>query len=134
MKNKRFDFAQEYRELDVTLKTPEELEQWLNKETKYYLQCNAGFYGNNVIFLVEKNGKEKYCYVDYHKGKYPPSYTPEEYKDLDMNKIWREPAVVRWDWEWTTISKEEFPLHVKEAIWVLPPQTPVIPWLWNPPE
>lgn len=133
MEEKRFPWSYEEKKVDISINTPEELERWLNQETKYYLQCNAGFYANCVVLVTEKAGKEQLYYVDFYKGKFPPYYTAEELSQLDMSKLAKEPAKIKWDWEWTTVSPDDFPLQVKECIYPQAPQTPVIPWLWNAP-
>ena len=130
MKQKRFPWSPEEKVVNTEFSSPEKLEQWLNQETKYYLRCNAGFDGNCVILVTEKAGKEKCYYVDFFKGKFPPWYTPEELAALDMDKLARGPAKIKWDWEWTTISPKDFPVYVKECIYMLEPQTPAIPWLF----
>jgi len=129
---KRYPWSYEERRVDVNLKTPDELEDWLNGETKYYRRANSGFYCNCVILVVKEKGKEFQCYVDFYKGRFPAWYTPEEMAVLDIDKLATERAKIKWDWEWTTVTKEDFPLHVKEVIYMIGPQTPVFPWLFAP--
>jgi hypothetical protein len=133
---KRYQWSHEEWAVDVDLKTADEFEEWLNKETKYYIRANAGFYGQCVIVCIESKGDEFLCYVDYYKGKFPPWYTAEELAVLDIDELRMEPAKVKWDetWEWTTLRKDDFPLRLKEVIFLYPPQEPAIPWLFLSPE
>lgn len=133
---KRFNWSHEEWEVSENPKTSDEFEEWLNKETKYFIRANAGFYGQCVIVCIESKGDEFLCYVDYYKGKYPPWYSAEELAVLDIDELRKEPAKVKWDveWEWTTLRKEDFPLKLKEVIFLYPPQEPTIPWLFLSPE
>jgi len=132
---KRYKWSHEERAVNLSFKTAEEFEDWLNKETKYYLRANCGFYGQCVIVVIESKGDEFQCYVDYYKGKFPAWYTAEELAALDIDELRKEPARIKWeDWEWTTLRKTDFPLRLKEVIFIYPPQTPVIPWLFLSPE
>ena len=132
---KRYKWSHEERAVNLSFKTAEEFEDWLNKETKYYLRANCGFYGQCVIVVIESKGDEFQCYVDYYKGKFPAWYSAEELAVLDIDKLGKEPARIKWDdWEWTTLRKTDFPLRLKEVIFIYPPQTPVIPWLFLSPE
>lgn len=133
MEEKRFPWSYDEKKVDKRFSTPEELEQWLNREIKYYQLAIAGFYGNCVMLVTEKAGAEQLYYVDFYKGKFPPYYTAEELANLDMEKLYKEPAKIRWDWEWTTLSKADFPIQVKQCVYVLDPQEPAIPWLWPGP-
>jgi len=132
---KRFAWSHEEWAVHVDLKTADELEEWLNKETKYYIRANCGFYGQCVIVCIESKGDEFLCYVDSYKGKFPPWYTAEELASLDIDELRKEPSRVKWDdWEWTTLRREDFPLRLKEVIFLYPPQEPVMPWLFLSPE
>lgn len=132
---KRFAWSHEEWVVDLDLKTSDEFEEWLNAETKYYIRANSGFYGQCVIVCIESNDDEFLCYVDYYKGKFPPWYTAEELSELDIDKLRLEPAKIKWDdWEWTTLRKDDFPLRLKEVIFLYPPQEPTIPWLFLSPE
>ena len=132
---KRFKWSHEEWAVDVNLKTADEFEEWLNKETKYFIRANAGFYGQCVIVCIESHDDEFLCYVDYYKGNYPPWYTAEELAVLDIDELRKQPAKIKWDnWEWTTLKKDDFPLRMKEVVFLYPPQEPVIPWLFLPPE
>ena len=131
----RFSWSHEEWALSQDLKTSDEFEAWLNKETKYFIRANAGFYGQCVIVCIESKGDEFLCYADYYKGHYPPWYTAEELSVLDIDELRKEPAKVKWDdWEWTTLKKDDFPLRLKEVIFLYPPQEPVMPWLFLSPE
>ncbi|EWS54793.1 MULTISPECIES: hypothetical protein [unclassified Methylibium] len=133
--DKRFSWSHEEWKLSVDFKTSDEFEDWLNKETKYFIRANAGFYAQCVIVCVESKGDEFLCYVDYYKGKYPPWYSAEELAVLDIDELRKEPAKVKWeDWEWTTLKQDDFPLRLKEVIFLYPPQEPVMPWLFLSPE
>lgn len=127
---KRFDWS--YQELDVneTFSSPDQLEEWLNRNTQYYLKCQSGFYGNTVALIVEEAGEQRLRYVDYYKGSFPPWYTPEEKEKLDMEELARQPARIKWDWDWTTITAQDFPLRVKECIFMFEPQNPLLPFLF----
>ena len=46
---KRYDWSHEEWAVNVNLKTADDFEEWLNRETKYYIRANAGFYGQCVI-------------------------------------------------------------------------------------
>ena len=132
---KRYQWSYEEWVVDLDLKTSDEFEDWLNAETKYYIRANAGFYGQCVIVCIESKDDEFLAYVDYYKGKFPPWYTAEELAELDIDKLRLEPAQVKWeDWEWTTLRKDDFPLRLKEVIFMYPPQEPTIPWLFLSPE
>ena len=132
---KRFAWSHEEWAVNVHLETADDFEEWLNKETKYYIRANAGFYGQCVIVCIESMGDEFLCYVDYYKGKFPPWYTAQELSDLDIDELRKEPAAVKWDsWEWTTLQRDDFPLRLKEVIFMYPPQEPTIPWLFLSPE
>ena len=132
---KRYTWSHEEWGVDLNLKTPEELEDWLNRETKYYLRAHGGFYANCVILVVKTKGDEFQCYVDFYKGKFPSWYTAEEMAVLDLDKLGKERAHIKWeDWEWTTLKKEDFPVHVTEVIYLYPPQKPLIPWLFLAPD
>ena len=132
---KRFSWSHEEWALSLNLKTADEFEAWLNKETKYFIRANAGFYGQCAIVCIESKGDEFLCYVDYYKGHYPPWYTAEELAVLDIDELRKEPAKIKWDdWEWTTLKKDDFPLRLKEVIFLYPPQEPVMPWLFLSPE
>ena len=132
---KRFKWAHEQWAVNLNFKTADEFEEWLNKETKYYIRANAGFYGQCVIVCIESKGDEFLCYVDYYKGHFPPWYTAEELAVLDIDELRLEPAKIKWDdWEWTTLRKDDFPLRLKEVIFLYPPQQPTIPWLFLSPE
>jgi len=128
---KRFAWSHEEWAVRVDLKTADEFEEWLNKETKYYIRANCGFYGQCVIVCIESKGDEFLCYVDSYKGKFPPWYTAGELAALDIDELRKEPAKIKWDedWEWTTLRKGDFPLRLKEVIFLYPPQEPVMPWL-----
>jgi hypothetical protein len=132
---KRFAWSYEEWVVDLDLKTSDEFEDWLNAETKYYIRANAGFYGQCVIVCIESKDDEFLAYVDYYKGKFPPWYTAEELAVLDIDKLRLEPATIKWDdWEWTTLRRDDFPLRLKEVIFLYPPQEPTIPWLFLSPE
>lgn len=133
---KRYEWSHEEWAVSKDFNTSDEFEAWLNKETKYYIRANAGFYGQCVIVGIESKDDEFLCYVDYYKGKYPPWYDAEELAVLDIDELRKEPAKVKWDadWEWTTLRKDDFPLHLKEIIFMYPPQEPTIPWLFLSPE
>ncbi len=132
---KRFTWSHEEWSVDLSFASAEEFEAWLNKETKYYIRANAGFYGQCVIVCIESRDDEYLCYVDYYKGKFPPWYTAEELSVLDIDELRKEPAHIKWDdWEWTTLRKDDFPLRLKEVIFMYPPQQPTIPWLFLSPE
>ncbi|MPZ70190.1 MAG: hypothetical protein GEU71_11785 [Actinobacteria bacterium] len=132
---KRFNWSHEEWAINMDFKTADEFEEWLNKETKYFIRANSGFYAQCVIVCIESKDDEFLCYVDYYKGKFPPLYTADELAALDIDELGKQPAKVKWDdWEWTTLRKDDFPLHLKEIIFVYPPQEPVIPWLFLPPE
>jgi hypothetical protein len=132
---KRYDWSHEEWAVNVHLKTAEDFEEWLNRETKYYIRANAGFYGQCVVVCIESKGDEFLCYVDYYKGKFPPWYNAEELSKLDIDELRKEPAEIKWDgWEWTTLKKDDFPLRLKEVIFLYPPQQPTIPWLFLSPE
>lgn len=132
---KRFKWSHEEWELKQEFGTAEEFEAWLNKETKYYIRANCGFYANCVVVAIESKGDEFLCYVDYYKGKFPAWYSADELAALDIDKLGKEPAHIKWDdWEWTTLRKTDFPLVLKEVIFMYPPQKPVIPWLFLSPE
>jgi len=132
---KRYSWSYEEWHVDVKLETPDELEDWLNRETKYYVRANCGFYANCVILGVETKSDEFLCYVDFYKGKFPPWYSAEEMAALDIDKLGKERARIKWDnWEWTTLKRDDFPLRMKEVIYIYPPQTPLIPWLFLAPD
>jgi hypothetical protein len=132
---KRFEWSHEEWAVNLSFKTAEDFEDWLNQETRYFIRANAGFYGQCVIVCIESKGDEFLCYVDYYKGKFPPWYTAEELAELDIDKLGTEPAKIKWDdWEWTTLRKDDFPLRLKEVIFIYPPQQPAIPWLFLSPE
>lgn len=132
---KRYSWSHEEWTLSTNFETADEFEAWLNKETKYFIRANAGFYGQCVIVCIESKGDEFLAYVDYYKGKYPPWYTAEELAVLNIDELRKEPAKIKWDnWEWTTLKKDDFPLRLKEVIFLYPPQEPVMPWLFLSPE
>tara|TARA_R110002094_G_scaffold88709_1_gene91882 strand:+ start:343 stop:804 length:462 start_codon:yes stop_codon:yes gene_type:complete len=133
---KRFSWTHEEWALSEDFKTADEFEEWLNKETKYFIRANAGFYAQCVIVCIESKGDEFLCYVDYYKGNFPPYYSAQELATLDIDKLGKEPAKIKWDrdWEWTTLRKEDFPLRLKEVMFIYPPQEPVMPWLFLSPE
>lgn len=134
-KEKRFNWSHEEWSVSVNFKTADEFEDWLNKESKYFIRANAGFYGQCVIVCIESKGDEFLCYVDCYKGKFPPWYNAEELAALDIDELRKEPAKIKWDnWEWTTLRKDDFPLRLKEVIFLYPPQEPTIPWLFLSPE
>ncbi|MCW5657077.1 MAG: hypothetical protein KIT60_05200 [Burkholderiaceae bacterium] len=133
--DKRFSWSHEEWALDTKIETADEFESWLNKETKYFIRANAGFYGQCVIVCIESKGDEFLAYVDYYKGNFPPHYTAEELAALDIDELRKEPAKVKWDdWEWTTLRRDDFPARLKEVIFLYPPQEPAIPWLFLSPE
>jgi hypothetical protein len=132
---KRYRWSHEEWAVDEDFKTSDDFEDWLNKETPYFIRANAGFYGQCVVVHIESKGDEFLAYVDYYKGKFPPWYTAEELAGLDIDKLSKEPAKVKWDeWEWTTLRKDDFPLRLKHIIFMYPPQEPAIPWLFLSPE
>lgn len=132
---KRFNWSHEEWAVSLDFDTADEFEYWLNKETNYFIRANAGFYAQCVIVCIESKGDEFLCYVDYYKGNFPPLYTADELANLDIDKLGKEPAKIKWDdWEWTTLRKDDFPLHLKEVIFLYPPQEPVMPWLFLSPE
>lgn len=132
---KRFAWSHEEWAVDQSFETADEFEAWLNRETRYYIRANAGFYGQCVIVCIESKGDEFLAYVDYYKGKFPPWYTAEELAVLDIDELRKEPAHIKWDeWEWTTLRKDDFPLRLKEVVFMYPPQDPTIPWLFLSPE
>lgn len=132
---KRFEWSHEEWAVDVDLDTAEAFEEWLHRETKYYIRANAGFYGQCVIVCIESKGDEFLCYVDYYKGKFPPWYSAEELAVLDIDELRHEAPQVKWDeWEWTTLQKNDFPLRLKEVIFLYPPQEPTMKWLFLSPE
>ena len=134
---KRYEWSHEEWAIDQkNFKTSDEFEEWLNKETKYYIRANAGFYGQCVIAAIESKDDDFLVYVDYYKGKYPPWYNAEELAVLDIDELRKEPAKIKWDegWEWTTLRKDDFPLRLNEIIFMYPPQEPTIPWLFLSPE
>jgi hypothetical protein len=99
------------------------------------VRANCGFYANCVILGVETKNDEFLCYVDFYKGKFPAWYSAEEMAALDIDKLGKERARIKWDnWEWTTLKREDFPLRMKEVIYIYPPQTPLIPWLFLDPD
>ena len=53
-----------------------------------------------------------------------------------IDELRKEPAKIKWDedWEWTTLRKTDFPLRLKEVVFLYPPQEPAIPWLFLSPE
>jgi|GEM_PF-5662817 len=132
---KRYNWSHEEWEVGVDFKSADEFEDWLNKETKYYIRANAGFYGQCVVVCIESKGDEFLAYVDYYKGKFPPWYGAEELAVLDIDELRNERAEIKWDdWEWTTLRKDDFPLRLKEVIFLYPPQEPAMPWLFLSPE
>ena len=132
---KRYNWSHEEWAVSEDFETSDAFEEWLNQETKYYIRANAGFYGQCVVVCIESQGDEFLAYVDYYKGKFPPWYTAEELAVLDIDELRNEPAAIKWDdWEWTTLRKDDFPLHLKEIIFLYPPQEPAIPWLFLSPE
>lgn len=133
---KRFAWSHEEWAVRLELATADEFEEWLNKETEYYIRANCGFYGQCVIVCIESKGEEFLCYVDSYKGKFPPWYTAEELSQLDIDELRKQPAKIKWDddWEWTTLRKADFPLRLTEVIFIYPPQEPVMPWLFLSPE
>lgn len=132
---KRFSWSHEEWTLSKNFETAEEFETWLGNESKYFIRHNSGFYCQCVIVCIESKGDEFLAYVDTYKGKYPPWYTAEELAVLDIDKLRNEPAKIKWDdWEWTTLRKDDFPLHLKEVVFLYPPQEPAIPWLFLSPE
>ncbi len=132
---KRYEWSHEEWEVSVDFKSADEFEDWLNKETKYYIRANAGFYGQCVVVCIESKGDEFLAYVDYYKGKFPQWYGAEELAVLDIDELRNERAEIKWDdWEWTTLRKDDFPLRLKEVIFLYPPQEPAMPWLFLSPE
>lgn len=132
---KRYDWSHEEWALDLRFEDADSFEEWLNAETPYYIRANAGFYGQCIIVCIESNNDEFLCYVDYYKGKFPPWYDAAELAVLDIDELRKEAAQVKWDdWEWTTLRKDDFPLRLKEVIFLYPPQEPTIPWLFLSPE
>ncbi|WP_339753468.1 hypothetical protein [uncultured Marinobacter sp.] len=133
---KRFGWTHEEWALSVDFETADEFEEWLNKETKYFIRANSGFYAQCVIVCIESKADEFLCYVDYYKGNFPPFYSAGELAVLDIDELGKEPAKIKWDedWEWTTLRKDDFPLRLKEVMFIYPPQEPVMPWLFLSPE
>lgn len=132
---KRFNWSYEEWAVNLDFRTADEFEEWLDKETKYFIRANCGFYGQCAIVCIESKGDEFLCYVDYYKGNFPPWYTADELAELDIDNLGKKPAKIKWDhWEWTTLRKDDFPLRLKEVIFLYPPQEPVIPWLFLSPE
>ena len=54
---KRYDWSHEEWALDLSFETSDEFEEWLNKETKYYIRANAGFYGNLLAADTDAAGQ-----------------------------------------------------------------------------
>lgn len=133
---KRFAWSHEEWALSKNFQSADEFETWLSNESKYFIRCNSGFYAQCVIVCIESKGDEFLAYVDAYKGKYPPWYTAEELAVLDIDELRKQPAKIKWDedWEWTTLRKTDFPLRLKEVVFLYPPQEPAMPWLFLSPE
>ena len=122
-----------YREfvMDAIFKTADALCEWVDKNYKS-TKWVSGMCNNRVIFEVEREAGRVRVNVDFEKGKFPPFYSPEERWDFDIDAMADGPLKIQWGGEWTDITQEEFPLHVKRAIFPLPEQTSCQMWPTDP--